>query len=106
MLIIAATYNCTAVRIVQELWTSAQSECRPFRDPNFDLRRLELEAAVQAALPTADVATQAKGGLKRTGAVQTQPREGEACPAGPPHPSQLHAAWGSATVPNALALLA
>lgn len=64
----------------QELFTSAQCECRPFRDPNFDLRRMELDAGVQAVPPSRDAASQAKGGLSKNSNAQTQPREGEVPP--------------------------
>lgn len=64
----------------QELFSSAQCECRPFRDPHFDLRRHEVDVGVQAAPPTRHAAAQAKGGLARSSAAQTQPRENEAPP--------------------------
>jgi hypothetical protein len=31
-----------------DLWNSAQNECRPFKDPNYDLRRARREGGVQA----------------------------------------------------------
>ncbi|KAL3133575.1 hypothetical protein ABBQ38_007422 [Trebouxia sp. C0009 RCD-2024] len=42
-----------------ELWNSSQMECRPFKDPTYDLRRLELDMAVQAVPVTQDLAIQA-----------------------------------------------
>lgn len=32
-----------------DLWNSSQMECRPFKDPNFDLKRFETETGVQAS---------------------------------------------------------
>lgn len=42
-----------------ELWNSSQMECRPFKDPTYDLRRLEQEIGVQAVPVTQDLAIQA-----------------------------------------------
>ena len=42
-----------------ELWNSSQMECRPFKDPTYDLRRLEQEVAVQAVPVLQDLAVQA-----------------------------------------------
>lgn len=35
-----------------ELWNSTHMECRPFKDPNFDLRRAELDIAIQVRRAT------------------------------------------------------
>ena len=42
-----------------ELWNSSQMECRPFKDPTYDLRRLEQEVAVQAVPKLQELAVQA-----------------------------------------------
>ena len=42
-----------------ELWNSSQMECRPFKDPTYDLRRLEQDIGVQAVPLTQDLAIQA-----------------------------------------------
>lgn len=42
-----------------ELWNSSQMECRPFKDPTYDLRCLEQDIAVQAVPVTQDLAIQA-----------------------------------------------
>jgi len=42
-----------------ELWNSSQMECRPFKDPTYDLRRMEQDMAVQAVPVTQDLAVQA-----------------------------------------------
>ena len=42
-----------------ELWNSSQMECRPFKDPTYDLRRLEQDVGVQAVPVTQDLAIQA-----------------------------------------------
>ncbi len=31
-----------------EMWNSGQMECRPFRDANYDVRRLEMDCGTQA----------------------------------------------------------
>ena len=45
-----------------ELWNSSQMECRPFKDPNFDMRKMEQEVAVTCIRPTLETAVQV--GLK------------------------------------------
>lgn len=60
-----------------ELWNSSQMECRPFKDPNFDLRRMEQDAGVQAVSAVAESGVQA-GAMplaKRPAAVQYIPLE-------------------------------
>ena len=42
-----------------ELWNSSQMECRPFKDPTYDLRRVEQDIGVQAVPVTQDLAIQA-----------------------------------------------
>lgn len=42
-----------------EQWNSSQMECRPFKDPNFDMRRMEQDVAVQAVAPLREAAVQA-----------------------------------------------
>ena len=42
-----------------ELWNSSHMECRPFKDPTYDLRRLEQDIAIQAVPLTQDLAVQA-----------------------------------------------
>lgn len=42
-----------------ELWNSSQMECRPFKDPTYDLRRMEQEVAVQAVPVVQELAVQA-----------------------------------------------
>ncbi|GAX83067.1 hypothetical protein CEUSTIGMA_g10493.t1 [Chlamydomonas eustigma] len=58
-----------------ELWNSSQMECRPFKDPNFDLRHLEQERGVQAVPETSSIAIQAGGGRPITSSNQTVPLE-------------------------------
>lgn len=45
-------------RDAAELWNSAHMECRPFKDPNFDLRRAVIDTAVQAVPPLVDMSVQ------------------------------------------------
>ena len=59
-------------------------ECRPFKDPTYDLRRMEQEVAVQAVPVTQDLAIQATPAR-----VGTQP-----------HPSRQHACSCGADVHN------
>lgn len=54
-----------------ELWNSSQNECRPFKDPNFDMRRMELDAATQAVAPLRTAGVQAGGPPPRPAATQT-----------------------------------
>jgi len=56
-----------------ELWNSSQMECRPFKDPNFDLRKSEQDMAVQAVPPSSDAAVQAGANRPRPNAVQYTP---------------------------------
>ncbi len=58
-----------------ELWNSSQMECRPFKDPNFELRRQEQERGVQAVPETVSVASQASGGRPKPAACQTTPQD-------------------------------
>jgi hypothetical protein len=43
-----------------ELWSSAANECRPFKDPAYDLRRVVRDSAVQAASSSRDAAVQVR----------------------------------------------
>lgn len=56
-----------------ELWNSSQMECRPFKDPNFDLRRMEQDIAVQAVPPLCDAGVQAGSHRPRPQATQSVP---------------------------------
>jgi len=58
-----------------ELWNSSQMECRPFKDPNFDLRRMEKDVSVQAVPPMADAGAQAGCTSWRPRATQCEPRQ-------------------------------
>lgn len=58
-----------------ELWNSSQMECRPFKDPNFDLRKSEQDVAVQAVPPAVDIAVQSGPGRLRPNAVQYTPQD-------------------------------
>jgi hypothetical protein len=49
-------------------------ECRPFKDPNFDLKRAETDTATQAAPPTCDAGVQATGAPPCPGSTQCEPR--------------------------------
>ena len=60
-------------RDAQELWSSGQMECRPHKDPNFELRRAEMEVGCQGVMPTADAGVQAAPGRPRNGATQSEP---------------------------------
>ena len=42
-----------------ELWNSSHMECRPFKDPTYDLRRMEQDMAVQAVPLTQELSIQA-----------------------------------------------
>jgi len=57
-----------------ELWNSSQMECRPFKDPNFDLRKMEQDVAVQAVAATASVWVQASGNHPRPNSTQYSAR--------------------------------
>lgn len=46
----------------QDLWNRAQSECRPFKDPNYDLRRARREAGAQAVPQVVERGVQVRGG--------------------------------------------
>ena len=54
-----------------ELWNSSHMECRPFKDPTYDLRRLEQDIAIQAVPLTEDLAIQATPARVRPCAVLT-----------------------------------
>jgi len=56
-----------------ELWNSSQMECRPFKDPNYDLKRMEQSVAVQAVKATAEEGVQAGAVRPRPNATQAQP---------------------------------
>ena len=43
-----------------ELWSSAANECRPFKDPAYDLRRAVRDSGAQAASPKRDAAVQVR----------------------------------------------
>uniref|UniRef100_A0A7S0R4E4 WD repeat-containing protein 63 n=1 Tax=Pyramimonas obovata TaxID=1411642 RepID=A0A7S0R4E4_9CHLO len=58
----------------QELWNSSQMECRPYRDSNFELRRMEHDLAIQAIPAQVDKSVQATNGMSRTGATQYESR--------------------------------
>ncbi|MEW5301410.1 MAG: hypothetical protein WDW36_004270 [Sanguina aurantia] len=58
-----------------ELWNSSQMECRPFKDPNFDLRKLEQDVGVQAVAAAVDVAVQAGSVRPRPQTTQTAPQD-------------------------------
>ena len=58
-----------------ELWNSSQMECRPFKDPGFDLKRMEQDKAVQAIPETCETEVQATGTRPRQAAAQTAPRD-------------------------------
>eukprot|EP00891_Asterochloris_glomerata_P001605 jgi/Astpho2/1605/e_gw1.00028.2.1_t len=64
-----------------ELWNSSQAggqyfmEVRPFRDSNYDLRRVEQDIAVQAVVVVQDTGVQATGGQPRHNAAQYQARQ-------------------------------
>lgn len=57
----------------QDLWNSSQMECRPFKDPNFELKRLERDVGTQAIASTTECAVQATNNPQRAGASQYQP---------------------------------
>jgi len=57
----------------QELWNSSQMECRPFKDPNFELRRMEHDMGIQAVAEDVDACVQATNNMSRTGATQYEP---------------------------------
>ena len=57
-----------------ELWNSAQMECRPFKDPNFDLKRMEMDLGIQAVPETREFAVQATGPPPCPGSTQSVPR--------------------------------
>lgn len=58
-----------------ELWNSSQMECRPFKDPNFELKRVEVDMGVQAVAPLIERAIQATGLPYRTNSTQYDPRD-------------------------------
>jgi len=58
----------------QELWNSSQMECRPFKDPNFELKRCEHDLGVQAEPELVHIGVQATNNMARTGATQYHPR--------------------------------
>jgi hypothetical protein len=55
----------------QELWQSNTMECRPFKDAAYDLKRQQLDGAVQAVAAVAEVAVQVggwvRGGVRQQG---------------------------------------
>ncbi|KXZ55747.1 hypothetical protein GPECTOR_2g1297 [Gonium pectorale] len=56
-----------------ELWNSSQMECRPFKDPNFDMRRMEQDVGVQAVAPLREMGTQSSGAIPpRPAVTQTE----------------------------------
>ncbi|KAL0054665.1 hypothetical protein WJX82_000717 [Trebouxia sp. C0006] len=57
-----------------ELWNSSQMECRPFKDPTYDLRRMEQDTAVQAVPLTQDLAVQATPARAVPGSTQYEAR--------------------------------
>mmetsp|Transcript_38086 Transcript_38086/g.64023 ORF Transcript_38086/g.64023 Transcript_38086/m.64023 type:complete len:812 (-) Transcript_38086:308-2743(-) len=54
----------------QELWNSSQMECRPYRDSNFELKRIEHDMGTQAIPAKVDMSVQATNRLSTTGATQ------------------------------------
>lgn len=60
-------------RDAAELWSSGQMECRPHKDPNFELRRMEMERGVQGVAATCEQGVQAAPGRPRNGATQWAP---------------------------------
>lgn len=58
-----------------ELWNSSQMECRPFKDPGFDLRRMEQDIGIQAIPETSETEVQATGTRPRPAAAQTAPMD-------------------------------
>ncbi|GBG81980.1 hypothetical protein CBR_g34159 [Chara braunii] len=54
----------------QELWNSSQMECRPFKDPSFDKKRIELEVYVQSTRAKRDLGLQTSDFLLRNGVTQ------------------------------------
>ena len=57
-----------------EMWNSSQMECRPFKDPNFELKRLEQNKGVQAMPVIVETGVQATSGRKQNGSTQYAPR--------------------------------
>ena len=58
-----------------DLWNSSQMECRPFKDVNFVLDRMEHDVAVQAIPETVASGVQATAGPPKNGATQYEPLE-------------------------------
>lgn len=58
-----------------DLWNSSQMECRPFKDANFLLDRMEHDVGVQAIPETVAVEVQATTGAPKHGATQCEPLE-------------------------------
>ena len=56
-----------------ELWNSSQMECRPFKDPNFELIRLEKEIGIQAIPETTESGSQATKNRMVNAFMQYQP---------------------------------
>ena len=56
-----------------ELWNSSQMECRPFKDPNFELIRLEKDVAVQAIPTSVDCGSQATKNRSINAVMQYEP---------------------------------
>lgn len=56
-----------------ELWNSSQMECRPFKDPNFELIRLEKDVGVQAIPEMVNQGAQATRNRKVNAVMQYEP---------------------------------
>ena len=56
-----------------ELWNSSQMECRPFKDPNFELIRLEKDVGVQAIPATVECGAQATKNRSVNAVMQYMP---------------------------------
>ena len=57
-----------------DLWNSSQMECRPFRDPNFELVKVEFDVGVQAVPTLADSTCQATKNRCANAAFQYEAR--------------------------------
>lgn len=58
-----------------ELWNSSQMECRPFKDPNYDLKRTEVECGIQAVPVLCSAAVQATPAPPRNNSNQYVPQD-------------------------------
>ena len=56
-----------------ELWNSSQMECRPFKDPNFELVRVEKDVGVQAIPETTESGSQATKNRMVNAVMQYEP---------------------------------